>query len=344
MRYPAKPAPGDRVAILSPSGGSPERFPAPYELGLERLRRDFELVPVEYPTTRRLAATPTERAADVHAAFADPDIKAVITSIGGDDQLKVLRHLDPELLRANPKPFFGYSDNTNLLNYLFNLGIVGYHGGAVMVQFGRAGAMHPATAEALRAALFTSGEYELPEVGEFTDVSRDWADPSTLVSEPEMLPSTGWEWHNAGQVVEGVGWGGNLEILSWNLAADRYILPVESYAGAVLFVETSEELPSATEVYRMLMWAGERGLLQQFAAVLVGRPKGWSFERPHDDAGRAGYVAEQRAAILRALEEYHPGVLTVFGLDIGHADPMLVLPFGGRIRVDGPARRVHVTY
>jgi muramoyltetrapeptide carboxypeptidase LdcA involved in peptidoglycan recycling len=47
-------------------------------------------------------------------AFADPDIKAVIASIGGEDELKVLAHLDPDVLTASPKPFFGYSENTNL--------------------------------------------------------------------------------------------------------------------------------------------------------------------------------------------------------------------------------------
>lgn len=87
----------------------------PYELGLRRLREDFGLGVVEYPTTRRMGSTPAARAADLHAAFADPEVKAVIASIGGDDQIRVLPHLDRELLRANPKPFFGYSDNTNLL-------------------------------------------------------------------------------------------------------------------------------------------------------------------------------------------------------------------------------------
>jgi muramoyltetrapeptide carboxypeptidase LdcA involved in peptidoglycan recycling len=344
LSYPVKLKPGSRVAIVSPSGGLPERFPAPYELGLRRLREDFELEPVEYPTTRRLGATPSERAADLHAAFADADIAAVIATIGGDDQVKVLRHLDPELLRANPKPFFGWSDNCNLLNYLFNLGIVGYHGGCVMTEYGRGGAMHPATAEALRAALFTNGEHELRPPAEYRDVDYAWDDPATFEREPPMEPSEGWEWHNADAVVEGIAWGGNLEILGWNLAVNRYVQPVEAYAGMVLFLETSEELPDATAVYRMLMWAGERGLLEQFAAVLVGRPKAWSFGQPLGEAARRKYVADQRAAVLRALDEYHPGVPTVFGVDIGHTDPNLVLPYGGRVRIDGSARRLFVTY
>lgn len=117
--YPAKPRPGDRVAVLSPSSGLPGLFPLPYELGLCRLLEDFGLRPVEYPTTRKMGATPEERAADIHAAFADPDIKAVIAGIGGDDQITLLPHLDHALLRANPKP---------------------------LVELGRPGAMHPGLA------------------------------------------------------------------------------------------------------------------------------------------------------------------------------------------------------
>ncbi len=56
--YPAKPARSDRVAVLSPSGRSAARFPAPLDLGLTRLSEDFGLVPVEYPTTRQLRRRP----------------------------------------------------------------------------------------------------------------------------------------------------------------------------------------------------------------------------------------------------------------------------------------------
>ncbi|WP_306298889.1 LD-carboxypeptidase, partial [Cellulomonas iranensis] len=118
-----------------------------------------------------MGATLAERAADLHAAFSDPEVKAVIASIGGDDQITVLPHLDRELLRAHPKPFFGYSDNTNLLLFLRELGMVAYHGGSVMVEWGRPGKLHPATAASLRAALFTSGPYELTPASASSDVS-----------------------------------------------------------------------------------------------------------------------------------------------------------------------------
>jgi muramoyltetrapeptide carboxypeptidase LdcA involved in peptidoglycan recycling len=342
--YPPKPRPGDRVAIVSPSAGLPELFPAPYELGLRRLREDFRLVPVEYPATRRMGASPEERADDLHAAFVDPEIKAVIASIGGDDQITVLPHLDADLIRANPKPFFGYSDNTNLLTYIASLGIVAYHGGSVMCEFGRPGAMHPLTTVSLQAALFTSGEYELRESTVYGDVQRDWADPATFESPPVMQACGGWRWHNADQVVEGLAWGGNLEILSWLMMADRLIRPPEEYDGMVLLIETSEELPSATEVYRILRNMGERGILGRFAGVLAGRAKAWSFERPNTPDEKAVYAKEQREAILRAAAEYNPEALIVFDVDFGHTDPQVIIPVGGWVRADGPARRIIVRY
>ncbi|MFI9174898.1 S66 peptidase family protein [Streptomyces lincolnensis] len=345
ISYPPKPSPGDRIAVISAGAGLPELFPRPFELGLERLREDYGLVPVEYPTTRKMGTTPQERAEDIHAAFADPDIKAVIASIGGDDQITVLPFLDRELIRANPKPFFGMSDNTNLLAFLRATGIVAYHGASVMVELGRPVAMHPQTADSLRAALFTSGPYELRPAEWWRDVDRDWADPATFDAEPETRPGTGWAWLNADRVVEGRSWGGCLEILGWLLMADREIAQdLTEYDGGVLLLETSEELPSATEVFRTVRNMGERGLLRRFSALLVGRPKTWSFEQPNSPEAAARYAADQREAVLSAMRMYAPNTMIVFDVDLGHTDPQLVIPYGGIVRVDGPARRITVTY
>lgn len=343
--YPPKPVPGDRIAVISPGAGLPGLFPRPHELGLERLRKEFGLEPVEYPATRKMGATPQERADDIHAAFADPDVKAVIASIGGDDQITVLPFLDRELIRANPKPFFGMSDNTCLLAYLRTTGIVGFHGATVMTALGRPVAMDPLTAESLRAALFTSGAYELRPAERWNDVNRDWADPATFDDEPETRPGTGWTWQNADRVVEGRSWGGCLEIVAWLLMADREIShDLTEYDGGVLFLETSEELPSGEEVFRILRNMGERGLLQRFSALLMARAKTWSFERPNSLEEGARYAAEQREAVQRALRAYAPGMMTVFDVDFGHTDPQIVIPYGGSVRVDGLDRRITVTY
>ncbi|MFI7491317.1 S66 peptidase family protein [Micromonospora echinaurantiaca] len=343
LSYPPKPRPGDRVAVVSPSAGLPGLFPHVYELGLRRLREEFGLEPVEYPTTRVMGADPRDRARDLTAAFADPSVTAVLATVGGDDLITVTPHLDDAVLRANPKPYYGYSDNTNVLNHLHRLGIVSYHGGSVLVHLGRPGSPHPLTFDSLRAALFTSGWYELTPAPEWGDQPNDWQDPASLADEPLMFPGTGWSWQGPERVVEGHTWGGNLEILHWLLAADR-VAPAAELAGSVLLIETSEELPPGTEVYRILRNLGERGLLATFPAAVVGRAKAWDFARPHTPEQRQAYAAEQRAAVTRAFAEYAPDAVLVFDVDLGHTDPQLIVPYGGEIRVDALDRRISVRY
>jgi muramoyltetrapeptide carboxypeptidase LdcA involved in peptidoglycan recycling len=332
--------PGDRVAVVSPSWAGPGVYPQVHELAMRRLRELLDLEPVEFATTRRPGAAPADRAADLMAAYADPTIRAVFASIGGDDQITVLPYLDPEPFRADPKPFFGFSDNTNLLNWLWLHGVAAFHGGSTMVHLGRGAGVLPEHLTSLRAALFTTGDLEIRPVEQFSDEELSWADPAALTSAAPAVPSPGWVWHRADRVVSGPTWGGNLEVLHWNLAAGRWIAPNVDYAGSILLLETSEELPPAVEVFRMLRNAGERGLLAQFPAVLVATAKASFFENRPSPEERARYRDEQREAVLRALDAYQPEAMAVFGVDFGHTAPQWILPHGGRLTVDGPAKRI----
>jgi muramoyltetrapeptide carboxypeptidase LdcA involved in peptidoglycan recycling len=325
LSTPPKVRPGDRVAVVSPSFAAPALFPEMHEQAMRR----------------RLDAPAADRAADLMAAYADPGIRAVLATIGGDDQITVLPHLDPAPFRADPKPFFGFSDNTNLLNWLWYHGVAGYHGGSTMMHVARGAGLHPVSPGSLRAALFTTGDVEIHPVPEFSEDEVRWEDPAALTGSAPMQPSPGWTWHRPETVVSAATWGGNLEILSWNLAVGRWIRPDADYAGCVLLLETSEEMPPAEEVFRMLRNAGERGLLEQFPAVLVATAKAASFmAAPRTVEQRRVYREEQREAVLRALAAYNPAAMAVFGVDFGHTDPQWILPYGGRITVDGPARRI----
>ena len=335
---------GDRVAIVSPSWAGPGAFPDVHDVALRVLRDQLGVEPVEYPTTRFVGASAGDRARDLMAAWTDPTIAAVMASIGGDDQLTVLAHLDPDVLRAQPKRFFGYSDNTNFLNYLWNLGIVGFHGGSTMVHLARAGGVDPVSFESLRTALFTNDTVELVPLKVFTDLSPDWRDPETLREPVARFDDPGWFWHNACETITGPTWGGNLEILHWNLAADRWILEPEAYEGCVLLLETSEEMPDAGEVYRMLRNFGERGLLEQFPAAVVAKAKAWSHSQQLDEAARASFRDEQREAVLTAFAQYNPSALVVVGPDFGHTDPQYVVPYGGLVTVDGRTQKITMTY
>jgi muramoyltetrapeptide carboxypeptidase LdcA involved in peptidoglycan recycling len=341
---PAKLARGDRVAVVSPSFAAPGPFPEVHETAMTRLRAEIGLEPVEYPTTRKLGASPQARAADLMAAFADPGIRAVLATIGGDDQITVLPFLDPGAVRDNPKAFLGYSDNTNLLNWLWNQGVAGYHGGSTMVHLGRPGGLHPVSTASLRAALFEGGDLPLHAVHRFSEEELSWADPEGMRHPAPTSPAPGWVWHQPERVVTGPTWGGNLEILHWNLAVGRWIRPPGDYTGCVLILETSEEMPSSEQVFRMLRNMGERGLLAQFPAVVFGTAKATSIHQPVSPDRREPYRAAQRGAVLAAFGAYNPEAMIVFNVDIGHTDPQWVIPYGGTMTVDGPARTITASY
>src|SRR5213594_120986 len=107
---------GDTVASLSPSWGGPAIFPRIYELGVRNLKANFHLQIKEYPTTRGdpelLHGNPEMRAKDVNSAFSDREVAGIISSIGGDDSIRILSYLSKEAIKSNPKVLMGYSDTT----------------------------------------------------------------------------------------------------------------------------------------------------------------------------------------------------------------------------------------
>ena len=67
------------------------------DLNLQTVARHLQLEPVEYLTTRKIGATPRERAAAIQATFADPEIAAIMASIGGSDLRAETHLLAPEV-------------------------------------------------------------------------------------------------------------------------------------------------------------------------------------------------------------------------------------------------------
>ena len=185
---PPKARPGDRVAILSPSLAAPGFAPAVHEQAMTRLAALTGLVPVEYPTTRQLGASPEERARDLNAAFADPSIRAILATVGGDDQIAVIPHLDGAAALSDPKPFLGFSDNTNLHQWLWSLGIASFYGGSTQVHVGPGPHVDPIHLDSLRAALLTGAELEITEPGESEDMGHDWLGPEPSPSSANARP------------------------------------------------------------------------------------------------------------------------------------------------------------
>ncbi len=342
--HPRKAVAGDKVAVLSPSFAAPAVAPEVHEQAMQRLEELTGLVPVEYPTTRRLGASARDRAADLNAAFADPEIRAVLATIGGEDQITVVPHLDADLVRADPKPFVGYSDNTNLLNWLWTHGVAGFYGGSTQVQLGPGPTADEVHATSLRAALLTGGRVELTEPGESEDIGKDWQDPAALTEYGDREPTEPWTWAGPARSVTGTTWGGCAEVVQWMLTAGRFPADPAVLNGGVLLLETSEELIPARELGWIMRALGERGLLAAVDAVLMARPPTSSFDvRPTPDQ-RAARRAEQREVAIETVHRYNPGAVIVVGVPFGHTRPQWILPYGGDITVDGASQTVWADY
>ena len=342
--HPPKVKPGSRVAVLSPSFAAPGAFPQVHEQAMRRLREVTGLEPVEYPTTRMVGADPRERAADLDAAFADPSIRAILATLGGEDQMTVIPHLDPSLPQADPKPFLGTSDNTNLHSWLWSLGIASFYGGSTQVHLGPGPAVDEVHARSLRAALLTGETLEITDPGLSQDIGVPWDDPRALTEYGDREPTTGWSWSGPAKVVTGPTWGGCLEALQWVLAAGRFPSDPSVLDGAVILLETSEELLPAREVGWIVRVLGERGLLAAADAVLLARPPVSDFTRQPDAAEREGLRLAQRDTVVGLVEQYNPQAVVCVGIPFGHTRPQWVLPHGGMVTVDGVRRTVLADY
>ncbi len=338
--HPPKARPGDKVAVVSPAFAAPAVAPAVHEQALARIRDVLGLEPVEYRTTRRLEATPEDRAADLNAAFGDPEVRAVLATIGGDDQITVIPYLDPDLVRADPKPYLGYSDNTNLLSWLWTQGVAAFHGGSTQVQVGAGPGLDDIHLRSLRAALIDGGQLEITEPGESEDFGVRWQEPAALTSYGDREPTEPWTWDGPDRLVIGPTWGGCIEVLQWILTAGRFPADPSVLAGGILLLESSEELIPASEFGYITRSLGERGLLAAVDAVVVARPPSSTHEHRPDAAARAAHRAAQRDVALDQIRRYNADAVIVVGVPFGHTRPQWVLPYGGEMIVDSRARRV----
>ncbi len=335
---------GDTVAILAPSGGHAAMFPHVLDLGLERLRTHFDLEPVVYPSTEwdheTLANRPEDRGAELERAFRDPEIRGVIATIGGTDQVRVLPHLDPAVFRDNPTRFYGYSDNTSFAMFLWNLGIVSFQGPMVLTELAMQGSMFEYTETYAKRAFFEDSIGEITEPTKFTDDDLDWADPDNLERTREIEEHPGHTWAGGDHQIRGPTVGGNLSGLAQLAMADRALPSTEAFEGCILAFETAEIVPPTWYVGFVLQSLGERGILSAIDGVLVGRAKARSLMVDKSPEERVTYREEQRSKIEQIINRYNPDAPIVFDLAFGHTNPTVPLPIGAEVTIDPANDRI----
>jgi muramoyltetrapeptide carboxypeptidase LdcA involved in peptidoglycan recycling len=119
---------------------------------------------------------------------------------------------------------------------------------------------------------------------------------------------------------------------------------VDSLRGSILILETSEELPPASWVKRWVRGLGERGILAAVAGVVVARPPVSTFGSVPPREERARLRAAQRDAVIGEIARYNPDAVVCVGVPFGHTRPQWIMPYGGRVRLDGRERTVAADY
>ena len=252
------------------------------------------------------SASVASRVADLHAAFADPQVAGILTVIGGFNSNELLPHLDWDLIAANPKIFCGYSDVTALQNaILARTGMVTYSG-PHWSSFGMRDHFEQ-TERWFTQALFGEGMIELRP-------SETWTDDLWFADQDRrtVYPNHGWWPLSSGQATGRIV-GGNLCTL--NLLQGTHYMP--SLDGALLMVE-DDSRSDAEEFARNLA-----SLLQLADASGV---RGLVIGRFQEASGVTRSLLEQ----IIARQEHLARVPVLANVDFGHTNPLATLPIGGR--------------
>ena len=250
--------------------------------------------------------------------FADPEVRAIVCTIGGYNANQLLELLDYELIAANPKLFVGYSDITALHGAIHaRTGLATMIGPALLPQFGEHGGVHDYTWDAFERVAtraLPAGVFRQPESWYPERLWWDEQDDRARIAEP----AAPWRTVRAGRA-EGPIVAGNVNTLlllngtPWSPSLD----------GALLCLEDDEDYGKP--------WMVERQLFQLRQLGAFDRAAGLAYGRIHPEAGFESetWIDE---ILLRATAGTDFPVAA--GLDFSHTDPLLTLPWGVRARLD----------
>jgi len=331
MIKPQKLNKGDTVALVSLSSGlaGESLFRHRVELGIKRLKEDFGLKVITMPNALKgieyLDSYPEARAMDLMEAFKNPEIKAVITMIGGDDTIRLLPHIDFEVFRNNPKIFMGYSDTTVNHFMMYKAGLTSFYGPCIMAEFAENAAMHEYTKTYIKKVLFeTNSSLEIAQSPEWTSEMLNWIDcTNNEISRKMISDKNGYILLQGKGKVEGRLLGGCLDVLPMLIGTELWP-KADEWKECILFLETSEEYPSPQEVKYLLRGLVAQGVIDNISGIIVGKPK--------DEK----YFEEYKEVLIKVIsqEAERKDMPILYNMNFGHNAPMCILPYGALVEID----------
>ncbi|MFH1751540.1 MAG: S66 peptidase family protein [archaeon] len=318
---PAKLKERDEVRVIAPSWSLSLLSKETIDLATKRLeglglkvsfgkhvaeKDDFVSSPIEL------------RVADLHEAFADKKVKAILTVIGGFNCNQMLKYVDFNLLKENPKVFCGFSDITALQNAFHAKTSLVTYSGPHYSNFGMKKGLDY-TIDYFKKCLFESKEFEVK-------ASREWSDDEWFKNQENRVfhKNEGHFIINEGKA-EGTIIGGNLCTL--NLLYGTEFMP--SLKNSILFLEDDEE-SRAHHFDRNLQSLIHQPEFEKVKGMVIGR-----FQKA---SGISNQTLEKIIKTKKELE----GIPVIAGLDFGHTTPSITFPVGGKASIKGIGKETEI--
>ena len=334
------------VGIVSLSSGTIGEDFVKHELdlGVRRLKEygltvefmDNALKGIDY-----LKEHPDKRAEDLLQAFSDAEIDMILCAIGGDDTYRLLPYLfeNEELQKVvKKKIFLGFSDSTMNHFMLYKTGLNTFYGQSFLSDICELGKeMLPYTKKYFEE-LITTGRIKEITPSDVWYEGRTNYDKDQLGVELTAKPNNGYELLQGIPVFHGKILGGCVDTIFDIFDGERYANSPElcsryelfpskkDWEGKILLLETSEEKMLPDKLKKVLLKLKETGIFEVVHGVLVGKPM--------DEA----YYEEYKEILIETID--NPTLPIVYNVNIGHALPRCIIPFGVEATVDVEKQKI----
>lgn len=336
MIKPERLRKGDKVAVVSLSSGmlGEKNIIHKFNIAKERLKNDFDLELVAMPNALKgincVYEHPELRAKDWMDAFKDKSIKAIISSIGGDDTIRLLPYIDFEIIKNNPKIFTGFSDTTSNHFMMYKAGVTSFYGPCLLCDFSQYVSMYDYTVDSIKNILFNANpNYEIKKCDYWTNEFIPWDEKNINKYKTKLPDEKGYEILQGKGKVNGRLLGGCIEVL--DMVNGTKIWPcLEEWKDKILFIETSEEKPQPNTVKYFLRNMNAQGIFDVINGIIVGKPQSEQFYEEYKE------VFKQ----VVGIESKHPDLPILYNVNFGHSEPIGIIPYGTLCELDCDNKKI----
>lgn len=250
-----------------------------------------------------------DRVEDLHDAFRNPSVKAILAGVGGYNANQLLQYIDYDLIKKNPKVLMGYSDITAIGLAIYQKTGLTTYSGPDFSTFGMKTGLDY-TMDYFKKAVLMDDGFDLEQ-------SETWSDDSWHLEQEDRSfhPNSGYMVIQEGEAA-GTILGGNLCTI--NLLQGTEYMP--SLRDRILFIEDDEESHPFSfdrDLQSLLQLPDADGI----KGVIIGR-----FQK---DSGMTPYALQQIIATKRELN----GIPVIANANFGHVHPFATIPMGESVKM-----------